>query len=70
MNKTPKYILDKIQQRAKYQARANKLTLEIDEYLEKNNIEFEYTISHVCLFTEPAMVARVLTSKLTEDEDN
>lgn len=67
MNKVPKYIIDKISQRYKYQARANKLTIEIDEYLKKNNIDFEYVCSHISLFCEPETVAHELIKLLTDD---
>lgn len=65
MSKAPKYIIDKITQRCKYQARANKLTIEIDEYLKKNNIDCEYVCSHIALFCEPEMVEHELIKLLT-----
>lgn len=67
MNKVPKHIINKIIQRRKYQARANKLTIEIDEYLKKNNIDFEYVCSHIALFCEPEMVAHELIELLTDE---
>lgn len=67
MNKVPKYIIDKISQRCKYQARANKLTIEIDNYLKKNNIDFEYVCSHIALFCEPEMVEHELIKLLTDE---
>ena len=67
MSKVPKHIIDKIIQRRKYQARANKLTIEIDEYLKKNNIDFEYVCSHIALFCEPEMVEHELIKLLTDE---
>ena len=67
MSKVPKHIIDKVLQRHKYQAKANKLTIEIDEYLKKNNIDFEYVCSHIALFCEPEMVAQELIKLLTDD---
>lgn len=67
MNKVPKYIIDNIIQRRKYQAKANKLTTEIDNYLKKNNIEFEYVCSHIALFCEPEMVEHELIKLLTDE---
>ena len=67
MSKVPKHIIDKIIQRRKYQARANKLTIEIDEYLKKNNIDFEYVCSHIALFCEPELVEHELIKLLTEE---
>ena len=67
MNKVPKHIIDKINQRCKYQAKANKLTIQIDEYLKKNNIDFEYVCSHIALFCEPEMVAHELIKLLTDE---
>ena len=67
MSKVPKHIIDKIIQRRKYQARANKLTIEIDEYLKKNNIDFEYVCSHITLFCEPEMVEHELIKLLTDE---
>ena len=67
MNKVPKNIIDKIIQRRKYQARANKLTIEIDEYLKKNNIDFKYVCSHIALFCEPEMVEHELIKLLTDE---
>ena len=67
MSKVPKHIIDKVIQRHKYQAKANKLTIEIDEYLKKNNIDFEYVCSHIALFCEPQMVAQELIKLLTEE---
>lgn len=67
MNKVPKHIIDKIIQRRKYQAKANKLTIEIDEYLKKNNIEFEYVCSHIALFCEPETVEHELIELLTDE---
>lgn len=67
MSKVPKYIIDNIIKRRKYQARANKLTIEIDEYLKKNNIDFEYMCSHIALFCEPEMVEHELIDLLTDD---
>lgn len=69
MKKVPQYILKKIEQRERAQQLANNITMELDEYLEKNNIEFEYINSHICLFTEPEMVANKLREALEEDED-
>ena len=67
MSKVPKHIIDKIIQRRKYQARANKLTIEIDEYLKKNNIDFKYICSHIALFCEPEMVEQELIKLLTDE---
>lgn len=67
MSKVPKYIIDKIIQRRKYQARANKLTIEIDDYLKKNKIDFEYVCSHIALFCEPEMVEHELIRLLTDE---
>ena len=67
MSKVPKHIIDKIIQRRKYQARANKLTIEIDEYLKKNNIDFKYVCSHIALFCEPEMVEHELIKLLTDE---
>lgn len=67
MNKVPKYIIDNIIQRRKYQAKANKLTIEIDNYLRKNNIDFEYVCSHIALFCEPEMVEHELIKLLTDE---
>lgn len=67
MYKVPKHIIDKIIQRRKYQAKANKLTIEIDEYLKKNNIDFEYVCSHIALFCEPEMVEHELIKLLTDE---
>ena len=67
MNKVPKHIIDKVIQRHKYQARANKLTIEIDDYLKKNNIDFEYVCSHIALFCEPEMVEHELIKLLTDE---
>ena len=67
MSKVPKHIIDKIIQRRKYQARANKLTIEIDEYLKKNNIDFKYVCSHITLFCEPEMVEHELIKLLTDE---
>ena len=69
MNKVPKHIIDKIIQRRKYQARANKLTIEIDEYLKKNNIDFEYVCSHIALFCEPELVEHELIKLLTDEKE-
>ena len=68
MNKVPKHIIDKIIQRCKYQAKANKLTIEIDNYLKKNNIDFEYVCSHIALFCEPEMVEHELIKLLTDEK--
>ena len=67
MSKVPKYIIDNIIQRRKYQARANKLTIAIDEYLKKNNIDFEYVCSHIALFCEPEMIEHALIELLTDE---
>ena len=67
MSKVPKYIIDNIIQRRKYQAKANKLTIEIDGYLKKNNIDFEYVCSHIALFCEPEMVEHELIKLLTDE---
>lgn len=67
MNKVPKHIIDKIIQRRKYQGKANKLTTEIDNYLKKNNIDFEYVCSHIALFCEPEMVEHELIKLLTDE---
>lgn len=67
MNKVPKHIIDKILQRRKYQTKANKLTIEIDNYLKKNNIDFEYVCSHIALFCEPEMVEHELIKLLTDE---
>lgn len=69
MNKVPKHIIDKIIQRRKYQAKANKLTIEIDNYLKKNNIDFEYVCSHIALFCEPEMVEHELIKLLTNEKE-
>ena len=69
MNKVPKNIIDKIIQRRKYQAKANKLTIEIDNYLKKNNIDFEYVCSHIALFCEPEMVEHELIKLLTDEKE-
>ena len=69
MNKVPKHIIDKIIQRRKYQAKANKLTIEIDNYLKKNNIDFEYVCSHIALFCEPEMVEHELIKLLTDQKE-
>lgn len=55
--KLPKYMRKKIIMRAKAQQTANNLQLEIEEWCEKNSVNLEYAITHVCLYTEPAMVA-------------
>ena len=55
--KVPKYLEKKIFKRAEFQERASVLQNEIEEWCEKHNIELQYTISHVCLFNEPMMVA-------------
>ena len=67
MNKVPKHIIEKILQRRKYQEKANKLTIEIDQYLKKNNIDFEYVCSHIALFCEPEMVEHELIKLLTDE---
>ena len=69
MSNVPKHIIDKILQRRKYQAKANKLTTEIDNYLRKNNIDFEYVCSHIALFCEPEMVEHELIKMLTDEEE-
>ena len=69
MKKVPKYILQLIERRERAQMLANNITMELDEYLEKNNIEFEYTNSHICLFTEPEMVGNKLRETLEETID-
>lgn len=55
--KIPKYIEKKIYDRAMAQRKASCLQGEIEEWCEKHNVELEYNISHICLFTEPDMVA-------------
>lgn len=55
--KLPKYLEKKIFKRAELQERASVLQSEIEEWCEKHNIELQYTLSHVCLFNEPMMVA-------------
>lgn len=67
MKKVPKRILQLIERRERAQMLVNNITMEIDEYLEENNIEFEYTNSHICLFTEPEMVANKLRETLEEE---
>ena len=64
MKRVPKRILQLIERRERAQMLANNITMELDEFLEKNNIEFEYTNSHICLFTEPEMVANKLRETL------
>ena len=64
MKRVPKRILQLIERRERAQELANNITMELDEYLEENNIEFEYTNSHICLFTEPEMVANKLRETL------
>lgn len=66
MKRVPKRILQLIERRERAQELANNITMELDEYLEENNIEFEYTNSHICLFTEPEMVANKLRETLEE----
>lgn len=72
MSKVPKYIIDAIHRRRVYQAKASKLTIEIDNYLKKNNIDFEYVCSHIALFCEPEMVEheliKLLTTENTQDD--
>lgn len=70
MKKVPKRILQLIERRERAQMLANNITMELDEYLENNNIEFEYTNSHICLFTEPEMVANKLREVLEETEQD
>ena len=55
--KMPKYIEKKIQERARFQGKANWLQQEIEEWCAKRNIELEYTCTHICLYTEPYAVA-------------
>lgn len=55
--KIPKYIKKKIQERARFQGKANWLQQEIEEWCAKRNIELEYTGTHICLYTEPYAVA-------------
>ena len=69
MKKVPKRILQLIERREKAQELANNITMELDIFLEENNIEFEYTNSHICLFTEPEMVANKLRETLEETID-
>jgi hypothetical protein len=67
MKRVPKRILQLIERRERAQMLANNITMELDEYLEKQDIEFEYTNSHICLFTEPEMVANKLREVLEEE---
>jgi hypothetical protein len=67
LNKVPKHIIDEIIQRRKYKGKANKLTTDIDNYLKKNNIDFEYVCSHIALFCEPEMVEYELIKLLTDE---
>lgn len=53
----PKYIEEKINQRAKLQERANVLQFEIEEWCEKNNIDLWYSASYIVLYTEPEAAA-------------
>lgn len=69
MKRVPKRILQLIERRERAQELANNITMELDEYLEENNIEFEYTNSHICLFTEPEMVANKFRETLEEETD-
>lgn len=55
--KLPKYMREKILQRARLQGKANRLQLEIEEWCNKHGIEPEYAATHICLFIEPGMVA-------------
>lgn len=53
----PKYIKKKILDRAKLQRRANVLQQDIDDWCKSHGIETEYSKTHICLLTEPSMVA-------------
>ena len=55
--RVPKYLEKKIFKRAELQEKASVLQREIEEWCKKHDIELQYTISHVCLFAEPTMVA-------------
>ena len=67
MKRVSKRILQLIERRERAQMLANNITMELDEFLENNDIEFEYTNSHICLFTEPEMVANKLREVLEEE---
>ena len=67
MKRVPKRIFQLIERRERAQELANNITMELDEYLENHYIEFEYTNSHICLFTEPEMVANKLRETLEEE---
>ena len=64
--KVPKHIEQKILRRASMQMKANSLQREIENWCEDHNIELTYCISHVCLFTEPGMVALTTKSDIEE----
>ena len=55
--KVPKYIEKKIRKRAMLQGAANVLQEEIEDWCAKHNIELEYSGTHICLYTEPGIVA-------------
>jgi hypothetical protein len=72
--KIPKYIKQKIQARGEAQAKANSLQKEIEEWFEKRGLDIgTYQGSHVCLYTEPRMVAlthfRILEYVESEDTE-
>lgn len=68
--RVPKYIEKKILKRAKLQERATILQQEIDNWCEKHNIELKYSVSHVCLFTEPMMVALHTINEIKESKED
>ena len=55
--KIPKYIEKKINERARHQGKASCLQEEIEKWCAKHNVNLDYSGSHICLFTEPGMVA-------------
>ena len=72
--KVPKYIKQKILVRCEAQAKANRLQIEIEEWFEKRGIDIgEYNGTHVCLYTEPTMVAKthlqILEREVTDDAE-
>lgn len=64
--KVPKYMKQMIMRRAQIQGKANSLQTKIDEWCEKHNVDTEYNITHICLYTEPVMAA-LRTIKEIED---
>ena len=65
--KIPKYMKAKILKRATLQGKANSLQQDIEEWCMKHSIELDYEISHICLYTEPMMVALRTIKKIEED---